>query len=140
MWNYKLTMNNFCWYIFVKLLKQNVKNKENAVLKIQQKKIKNLTNNLTNSLTQRSCKKLIFKAFNHWRTGSLKFGLHHFLPPSRIYKANVFVLFEMMHIFSFENLKNEIDKPAVKSELLHLANSYVHNYKASRSKHESLKN
>ena len=40
------------------------------------------------------------------------------------------------------NFKNEIDKPPVKSELSHLANSYVHNYKLSRStlrKHGILK-
>ena len=50
----------------------------------------------------------------------------------------------MMHHFLLENLKkkNEIDKPALKSELSHLANSYVHNYKPSRStlrKHGILK-
>ena len=48
----------------------------------------------------------------------------------------------MMHHFLLENLKNEIDKPAHKSELSHLANSYVHNYKPSRStltKHGILK-
>ena len=39
----------------------------------------------------------------------------------------------MMHRFLLENLKNEIDKPALKSELPHLANSYVHNHKPSRS-------
>ena len=38
-----------------------------------------------------------------------------------------------MHRFLHENLKNEIDQPAIKSELLHLANSYNHNYKPSRS-------
>ena len=32
-------LNNFDWYILVKLLKQNVKSKENAVLKTHQKKI-----------------------------------------------------------------------------------------------------
>ena len=48
----------------------------------------------------------------------------------------------MMHRFLLENLKNEIDKPVLKSELSHLANSYVHNYKPSRStlrKHGILK-
>ena len=72
-------------------------------------------------------------------------GLHHSLPPSRMYKIQVFVSFAMMHRFLLGNLKNEIDKPALKSEkseLSHLANSYVHNYKPSRStlrKHGILK-
>ena len=34
----KHKLNNFDWYILVKLLKRNVKNKENAVLKTHQKK------------------------------------------------------------------------------------------------------
>ena len=64
------------------------------------------------------------------------------LPPSRIYTTNAFVLFKMMHRFLLENLKTEIDKPALKLELSHFANSYVHNYKPSRStlrKHGILK-
>ena len=38
----KHKLSNFDWYILVKLLKQNVKSKENAVLKTHQKKIRNL--------------------------------------------------------------------------------------------------
>ena len=55
------------------------------------------------------------------------------LPPSRIYKTNVFVLFEMMHRFFLENLKHEREKPVFKSEFWHLPNSYVHNNKPSKS-------
>ena len=64
--------------------------------------------------------------------GLLKFDLHQSLPPSRINKTNVFVSFEMMHRFLLENLKSKIDKPALKSELLHFANSYFYNCKPSR--------
>ena len=55
------------------------------------------------------------------------------LPPSRIYKANAFISLRMMNRFFLENLKYERHKPAFKSELWHLPNSYVHNYKPSRS-------
>ena len=41
----KYKLNNFDWYILVGIIKRNIKNKENSVLKSQQKKIKNLTNN-----------------------------------------------------------------------------------------------
>ena len=47
-----------------------------------------------------------------------------------------------MHRFLLENFKKDIDKPALKSEFHHLANSYLHNYKPSRSalkKHGILK-
>ena len=45
-------------------------------------------------------------------------------------------------VFSLKIKKKKIDKPALKSELSHLANSYIHNYKPSRSalrKHGILK-
>ena len=61
----KHKLRNFDWYILVKLLKRNVKSKENAVLKTHQKKIRNLTKNSTNPFTHREVvKKLIFKTIN----------------------------------------------------------------------------
>ena len=48
----------------------------------------------------------------------------------------------MLHRFLLENLKIEINKPSLQSELSPLANSCVHNYKQSRStltKHGILK-
>ena len=48
----------------------------------------------------------------------------------------------MMHHFLLGNLKNETDKPALKSYLSQLANSYFDNYKQSSStlrKHGILK-
>ena len=36
----KYKLNNFDWYILVRLIKRNIKNKENSVLKSHQKKIK----------------------------------------------------------------------------------------------------
>ena len=51
-------LNNFDWYVLVKLLKRNVKNKENAVLRKHQKKIRNLTKNSTNPLTQTQTQKM----------------------------------------------------------------------------------
>ena len=62
-WNYKL--NNFDWYILVKLLIRNIKNKENAVVKTHEKKIRNLTKNSTNPFTHTEVvKKIIFKTIN----------------------------------------------------------------------------
>ena len=43
------------------------------------------------------------------------------------------VSFEMIHRFLREDLKNDADKPTLKTQLSHLANSYVHNYQPSRS-------
>ena len=86
--------------------------------------MRNLTKNSTNPFIHREVvKNLSSKQLTNEELDLLKFDLHHSLPPSRIYKTNVFVSFEMMHRFLLENLKNEIDKPALKSELSHLANS-----------------
>ena len=35
----------------------------------------------------------------------------------------------MMPHFIHENLKNKVDKPAIRSELYHLAKFYIHKYK-----------
>ena len=93
----KYKLNNFDWYILVRLIKRNIKNKENSVLKSHQKKIKNLTNNSTNMFTHRELvKNLSSKQLTNEELDLLKFSLHHSLPPSRIYKTNIFVSFKMI--------------------------------------------
>ena len=78
----KHKLNNFDWYILVKLLKRNVKNKENGVLKTHQKKIRNLTKNSTNLFTHREVvKNLSSKHLTNEELDLLKFGLHHSVPP-----------------------------------------------------------
>ena len=52
------------------------------------------------------------------------------------------VSFKGMFVNKREDLKNNADKPALKAQLSHLANSYIHNYQPSRStltKHRILK-
>ena len=85
----KHKLNNFDWYISVNLLKRNVKNKDNAVLKTHQKKNGNLTNYSTNPFTHREVvKNLSLKHLTNEELDLLKFDSHHSLPPSRIYKTN----------------------------------------------------
>ena len=104
----KHKLNRFDWYILVKLLKRNVKNKENAVLKTHQKRIRNLTKNSTNPFTHKEVVKNLFsKHLTNEELDLLKFGLHHSLPPLRIYKTNAFVSFEMMHRFLLEISKTK---------------------------------
>ena len=120
-------------------IKKKKKNKENAVLITHQKKIRNLTKYSTNLFIHSAVvKNLSSKHLTKEELDLLKFDLQHFLPPPRVYKTNVFVLFEMINRFLLE----EIDKPALKTELLHFANSDVHNFKPCRStlgKHGILK-
>ena len=107
--------------------------KKNPILKTHQQKFRNLTKNSTNPFTYREVvKNLSSRRLNNEELDLLKFRLHHSSPPSRVYKTNFFVSFKMMHRFLLENLKSEIDKPALKLELLHIANLYVHNYKPPR--------
>ena len=87
----KYKLNNFDWYILVRLIKRNIKNKENSVLKSHQKK------NLTNMFTQRELvKNLSSKKITNEELDLLKFSLHHSLTSSRIYKTNIFVSFKMI--------------------------------------------
>ena len=61
--------------------------------KKRQKKIRNLTKNSTNPFTHREVvKNLCSKQLTNEELDLLKFGLHCSLPPSRIYKTNVFYL------------------------------------------------
>ena len=86
-------------------------------------------------------KNLSTKNFSLEELNILKFGLNHSLPPLKLWKTDL-VSFEMIHCFLHEGLQNDADKPTLKAQLSHLANSYVHNYQPSRSsliKHHILK-
>ena len=78
------------------------KTKKMQSSKHTRKKIRNLTKNSTNPFTHREvAKNLSSKRLTNEELDLLKFGLHHSLPPSRIYKTNVFVSFVKLHFISF---------------------------------------
>ena len=54
------------------------------------------------------------------------------LSPLKLRKIDVFVSFKMIHRFLREDLKNDANKPTLKAQLLHLGNSYVHNFQPSK--------
>ena len=136
-------LNTIDWLIIKKLLVRNIKKSEQSIVTTHEKKLRNLTKNRSNPFTHEevvkniSSKNLALEELN-----ILKFGLNHSLPPLKLRKTNVFVSFEMIHRFLREDLKNNTDKPVLKAQLSHLANSYIHNYQPSRStltKHRILK-
>ena len=83
------------------------------------KKIKNVEL----QIKQKVAKKLSSKHVTNEELDLLKFGLHQSLLPLRISQSNAFVSFEIIHRFLLENLRKEIYKPVLNSELSHLANS-----------------
>ena len=135
--------NGIDWLIIKKLLFRNIRKSEQSIIRTHEKKLRNLKKNRSNPFTHEevvkncSTKNLSFEELN-----IPKFGLNHSLPPLKLRKTNVFVSFEMIHRLLREDLKNDTDKPTLKAQLSHLANSYVYNYQPSRStltKHRILK-
>ena len=63
----------------------------------------------------------------------LKFGLNHSSPPLKIRKTDMFASFETSHCFLRQDLRNDIDKVTLKSQLSHLTDWYILNYQPSRS-------
>ena len=139
----KSKLNTIDWLIIRKLLLRNIKKSEQSYIKIHEKKLRNLTKNRSNPFTHEEVvKNLSTKNLSLEELNILKFGLNHSLPPLKLRKTDVFVSFEMIHRYLREDLKNDADKPTLKAQLSHLANSYVHNYQPSRStiaKHRILK-
>ena len=135
--------NTIDWLIIKKLLFRNKKKSKQSIIATHEKKLRNLTNNKSNPFTHKkvvknfSTKNLSLEGLN-----ILKFGLNHSLPPLKLWKTDVLVSFEMIHLFLREDLQNDTDKPTLKVQLSHLANSYIHNYQPPRStftKHHILK-
>ena len=117
--------NTIDWLIIRKLLLRNIKKSEQSYIKIHEKKLLNLTKNRSNPSTHEEVVKNL---------STKNLSLEELsLPPLKLRKTDVFVLFEMIHPFLLEDLKNDADKPTLKAQLSHLANSYVHNYQPSRS-------
>ena len=124
-------VNTIDWLIIKKLLFCNIKKKEQTIVTIHEKKLRNLTKNRSNLfMHEKVVKNLSTKNFSLKELNILKFGLDHLLPPMKLRKTDVF--FEMIHRFLREDLKNDAGKPTLKAQSSHLANSYVHNYQPLR--------
>ena len=54
------------------------------------------------------------------------------IAPPYLNKSDIFTSFESIHRFLTQNLKDEINKPQLKAQLSHLANTYFYNYNPSR--------
>ena len=136
-------LNTIDWLIIKKLLFRNIRTSEQFIITTHEKKLRNLTKNRSNHFAQEEIvKNLSTKILSLEELDTLKFGLSHSLPPLKLRKTDAFVSFEMIHCFLREDLKSDADKPILKAQLSHLANSYVHNYQPSRStliKHRILK-
>ena len=136
-------LNTIDWLIIKKLLFRNIRKSEQFIITTHEKKLRNLTKNRSNHFAHEEIvKNLSTKILSLEELDTLKFGLSHSLPPLKLRKTDAFVSFEMIHCFLREDLKSDADKPILKAQLSHLANSYVHNYQPSRStliKHRILK-
>ena len=117
--------------------------KKTSIIKVHEKKLKNLSKNFT----------LPFTSVDQWSNLSdyqlsdtkrdlLKYGLSYAMPPRSINKTDIFSTFEKLNRYLCTELKNTEDKKTLRAELLQLANSYYSKYKPSTQtlkKHQILK-
>ena len=131
------------FYVLVQKIGDNVRKKELSTIKSHHKKLSSLTKNT-------------FLPFNHKETVNnlssfklteeqldiLKNGLTHAIPPNRVNKTDILVTFDLIHRMLKNDLKRQSDKGVLKTQISHLANTYVSSYKASKTtihKHKILK-
>ena len=122
------------WFILNKYIKEIVDKKIKKCVKIQEKKLKNLTKHT--SLQCLNPNKTITNLTNYnltqEETELLKNGLFFSIAPPFLKKSDVFTSFENIHRFLSKNLIDEANKPQLKAEISHMTHTYFSNYKPSR--------
>ena len=130
--NVKSVVTGILWLVLKKSTLTNVKKKKTSIIKVHEKKLKNLSKNFT----------LPFTSVDQWSNLSdyqlsdtkrdlLKYGLSYAIPPRSINKTDIFSTFEKLNRYLCTELKNTEDKKTLRAELLQLANSYYSKYKPS---------
>ena len=117
--------------------------KKTSIIKVHEKKLKNLSKNFTLPFT---ADEVITNLSNYQLSGTerdlLKYGLSYAIPPRLINKTDIFTTFEDLNRYLCTELKNTEDTGTLRAELSQLANSYYSKYKPSTQtlkKYEILK-
>ena len=122
------------WFLLIRSLNRNAKEMMSSVAKTHAKKLSTLTENNT----------LPFQASDVVRNLSscklsddqldvLKHGLTFGIEPRKLNRTDIFVTFELILRFFTSDLKKADLEGEMKSQLSHMANSYYHSYKPSKS-------
>ena len=131
------------WYVLTREIQRNVAQDEYKYVKIHDKKLSQLTKGKSIPFTHDEViRNLSSQTLSNDELDILKNGLSFSIPPAFLKKTDVFAQFDMINKFMTKELKDAKNSPILKSELSHLANSYVYKYSPSQStlkKHGVLK-
>ena len=129
----KSELSSLDYFVLLKVVNDNVKQKEKKIIKVHENKMSNITTNATlpftekEVITNRSSIQLTKEESN-----ILKFGLNFAVGPKFIRKTDVFVTFDLIHRALKTDLKNNADAGKLKTEISQLAHCYVSDYKPSK--------
>ena len=134
---------NFCPGIFVKKVTQkNVERKVDNFIKTHEKKLKALTRNSSVPFMHKDTVVNISSyKLSDDELDILKFGLtyRYAIKPPQISKSHVFTTFELLHQDLKRHLVDKSKANEVKSQIQHLATTYVNSYKPTPNDLKKLK-
>ena len=127
----------------VKAIKKNVYKCAVKTIKTHEKKLRNLTNNVTLPFTDtKTVHNLSNVTLATEKLELLKYGLQHPIHPLQVNKMDILATFDFIHRAMTKDLKDKKQSSEVKTKISNLAHGYVNSYKPTLhafKKHRNLK-
>ena len=127
-------------YILDNAIKKNVYKCAVKTIKTHEKKLRNLTKNVTLLFTDTEICLNVTLTTDELEL--LKYGLKHPIHPLQVNKTDILTTFDFIHRAMTKDLRDEKQSGEVKTKISNLAHSYVNSYKATLhalEKHRVLK-
>ena len=133
-------LNSIGLFILKKVTQHSVDHKVNEFVKGHEKKLKGLTKNSSVPFTHKDTV-LNISSYNlsEEELDILKFGLTFAIKPPHLRKSQVFTTFELLHQDLKRHLVDKNKANEVRSEIQHLATTYVNSFKPSLKDLKKLK-
>ena len=120
------------YYIINRAVAANVDKFTQTTIKTHEKKLRNLTHNVTLPFTsEETIKNMSSYQLSDEETDILKNGLTFGIAPKKLNKTDIYASFEMISRVLTSDLKEEGTEREVHGHLAHLANNYYHSYRPS---------
>ncbi|XP_046848088.1 uncharacterized protein LOC124441666 [Xenia sp. Carnegie-2017] len=140
----KSFLNPIDWHILNKALKKNVDKQLNKIFSTHRKKLNNLTKNKAIPFTHKdTVTNLSSVKLSEDELNALKNGLNFSIKPPKIHSSDILATFERIHYSLRNKLIKQEDYSILKTELGHLAHTYVTSYHPTPKdlkKHKILRN
>ena len=129
-------------YILDNAIKKNVYKCAIKTIKTHEKKLRNLTKNVTLPFTDTKTVHNLSNVTVTTELELLKYGLKHPIHPLQVKKTDILTTFDFIHRAMTKDLRDEKQSGPVKTKISNLAHSYVNSYKLTLhalKKHRILK-